>query len=79
MSAYSLEQTINRVGHGWNIAEQILTGKQIKAGLQVLEDEDWVILTTKGGSVINAFGIHTHKDLIQDSAEKYLKEIDWQG
>jgi hypothetical protein len=77
MSAYNLEQTVNKIAHGWNITDKVLTGRQIKAGLQVLEDEDWVTLTTKGGTVIDVFGIHTPKESVQDSAEKYLDRIDW--
>ena len=78
MSAYNLESLINQTPQGMNISKIVLTNRQLKAGLCVLEDEDWITLTTKGGTVIARMGIHTDRELIQNEADRYLKEIDWQ-
>ena len=61
-----------------DISALVLTPRQLRAGLCILEDEDRLYLTTSGGRSISILGIHSDKQFIQDEADKYLKEIDWQ-
>ena len=79
MSAYNLEALVNQCPNGMNISKIVLTDRQLRAGLCVLEDEDWLYLCTAGGRRIAILGIHSDREFIQNEADKYLKEIDWHG
>jgi hypothetical protein len=63
------------------ITDSILTERQIKAGLRVEDDEDFVYLTTSRGWRIAVFSTLSPalKQSVQAEADKYLLEIDWQG
>lgn len=68
----------NKLSYGWDISNIVLNPRQLKAGLKILEDEDWLELTTKNNSRIALLSKNSSLELIQSYAEKYLKEIDWQ-
>ncbi len=58
-----------------DITKLILTKKQIKAGLKVYGDEDFVILETKDGKVLANFTSKTTREYIRGYADSYLAEI----
>jgi hypothetical protein len=62
-----------------DISEFVLTDRQIEAGIHANWDEDWIYLITKNGTRIATLNIHSDREFIQNEADKYLQEIDWQG
>lgn len=60
-----------------NITNLVLDERQIKAGLCVEEEEDFVFLKTQGGNVIGAFTHGTRQDFIKVAADVYLSQIDY--
>jgi hypothetical protein len=67
-----------KLAYGWDISSIVLSPKQLKAGLKILENEDWLELTTSSNHRISILTKNSSHELIQAHAEKYLKEIDWQ-
>ena len=60
-----------------DITNEILDNRQIKAGLKVNDEEDFVFLTTKGGRRLGIFTASTTKPHIKAVADLYLNEIDY--
>jgi len=69
---------INKLAYGWDISDIVLTKQQLRAGLRIFENEDWLELVTLGGSRIAILSKNSDHSTIQSYATKYLKEIDWQ-
>ncbi len=67
-----------KLSYGWDISTIVLSPKQIKAGLKLLETEDWLELVTQGGSRITILTKNCDNATIQKYADTYLSEIDWQ-
>jgi hypothetical protein len=69
---------INKLAYGYDISNIVLNPRQLKAGLKILENEDWLELTTSNGSRIAVLTKNSDLATIQSYADKYLLEIDWQ-
>jgi hypothetical protein len=67
-----------KLGYGWDISNIVLSPRQLKAGLKMIETEDWLELTTKGNSRIVILTKNSNNEIIQKYADQYLSEIDWQ-
>jgi hypothetical protein len=61
-----------------DISTEVLSQRQLKAGLKLIEDEDWLELITRGKSRIAILGKNSTSETIQKYADAYLNEIDWQ-
>jgi hypothetical protein len=61
-----------------NVSDILLTPRHIKAGLCTSTDGEFIYLSTKGGRRIGVFMMHTDSEFVQQEAEKYLSEIDYQ-
>jgi len=61
-----------------DITSIVLNERQIKAGLNVFDEEHLVFLKTNGGRVIGAFTSNTDREHIGIAADVYLSQIDYQ-
>jgi hypothetical protein len=68
----------NKLASGWDISSVVLSPRQLKAGMKIIEAPSWIELTTKNGSRVAIMPKNSDNLTIQRYADNYLNEIDWQ-
>ena len=62
-----------------DITNLVLDNRQIRAGLNVQDEEHLVFLKTRGGQIIGVFSSNTDREHIKVAADSYLSKIGYQG